>query len=1065
MRPEKLIMQAFGSYGSRTEIDFRRPRTNLFLITGDTGAGKTTIFDAISFALYGEGSTGDFHKTGQSLQSNYADLSVEPYVEFTFSNLENGEKAYYTVRRSPKHSVPKVRGEGTKDVSETVTLTMNDGKNYPTKEIDGKLQELVGLTKAQFMQVAMIAQGEFRKLLTAPSKDRKEIFRKLFHTDIYEEINNRLKARHDAMNQQFQKLLTECQTEAARITIPEDADAAESLSTLQKSICSAKELSISDLEALQENLISLNQSTQEKWKNMTKETGELLTIRDQKNASLTEARTLQASFAQLREAEETLLKCTELKQEMDALEKLTKEIQAAYEIKEVNQRYLDAVRETRLTTERGKAEEDKLPGLITAYEESKSKSQKSNQDYLEQKDSYAKLEETTNQALLIFASIHEMQGQVAKKKQVADGLEAKRKDIQKYGETLRIQEKNYRQESLTLQDASSQEAHAKQLVEFYRSLLQKAEEAKADLVKMQEARSLSESAQANYKLAAEAYKEQTMKAMDLRNRYLGAQAGILAKDLEEGKPCPVCGSIHHPTPHQLTEEEQELTQEMVDEADRKASAFAIKQSDAAADAKGKQASYQAMDANLKKEIQELQEEIQKLRPDSADILQGEEDLESLQAVLQTWMNLSVQEYQAKSKDACRYKELQLGIEQVAQKTEEQARQLTQAQESWNRAQTEYTQMKASLDEKMKQVAGLNEEEIRADIVKAKSVLLELENRMKSDRERLDIASRNKNACEAKEKEYKKQIPERKKEEETRLTEYQNTCKEKKLTEEQWMSLVENYERDQVEGYRKQIQDFQTKLARAQSAKKVALSAIGERKEPNLTELEEAATSASNNYEARVQETEKLAQYLKENQKTEKNLQKIRKDQGAAMEEASVLDTLYKQVSGKTSGARMDLETYVQRYYLKRVLEAANIRFQEMTEGEFTLKMYDIEKVGEGRNHGLDLKALSASTGKEQDVAMLSGGESFLAALSLALGLSDQVQSNNIDMMFIDEGFGTLDEEMRAQAVRVLMSMAGGNKLVGFISHVEELQHEIDDQLIVEKNRNNHRGSTVRWSMD
>jgi exonuclease SbcC len=215
----------------------------------------------------------------------------------------------------------------------------------------------------------------------------------------------------------------------------------------------------------------------------------------------------------------------------------------------------------------------------------------------------------------------------------------------------------------------------------------------------------------------------------------------------------------------------------------------------------------------------------------------------------------------------------------------------------------------------------------------------------------------------------------------------------------------------------------------------------------------------------MQETEKLAQYLKENQKTEKNLQKIRKDQGAAMEEASVLDTLYKQVSGKTSGARMDLETYVQRYYLKRVLEAANIRFQEMTEGEFTLKMYDIEKAGEGRNHGLDLRALSASTGKEQDVAMLSGGESFLAALSLALGLSDQVQSNNIDMMFIDEGFGTLDEEMRAQAVRVLMSMAGGNKLVGFISHVEELQHEIDDQLIVEKNRNNHRGSTVRWSMD
>ena len=184
-----------------------------------------------------------------------------------------------------------------------------------------------------------------------------------------------------------------------------------------------------------------------------------------------------------------------------------------------------------------------------------------------------------------------------------------------------------------------------------------------------------------------------------------------------------------------------------------------------------------------------------------------------------------------------------------------------------------------------------------------------------------------------------------------------------------------------------------------------------------------------------------------------------------VEEHARIDALYRMTSGNVSGSRMDLETYVQRYYLERILYAANRRFQEMSAGQFELRMYDLEKAGEGKNRGLDLMVYSTVTGKEREVRTLSGGESFMAALSLALGMADQIQQSsaaiNLDMMFIDEGFGSLDEHSRNQAVRVLQEMAEGSRLIGIISHVSELKQEIEDQLLVNKDEN---GSHVKWQI-
>ena len=196
MKPLKLTMQAFGSYGKKlTSIDFAKPNQNLFLIAGDTGAGKTTIFDAIVFALYGEAGSAKNKKDGIELQSQYVDYGTEPFVELSFSEKSGEEIKVYTVRRVPRHVRPLKRGSGVKEESEKLSLMMPDGREYPQKEANQKLEEIVGLTKGQFMQVAMIAQGEFMDLLRAKSDDKKVIFRKLFNTELFRSIVDELGKR------------------------------------------------------------------------------------------------------------------------------------------------------------------------------------------------------------------------------------------------------------------------------------------------------------------------------------------------------------------------------------------------------------------------------------------------------------------------------------------------------------------------------------------------------------------------------------------------------------------------------------------------------------------------------------------------------------------------------------------------------------------------------------------------------------------------------------------------------------------------------------------------------
>ena len=257
MRPLTLTLQAFGSYGQRTVIDFTEPNQNLFLITGDTGAGKTTIFDAIVFALYGEASSSRNVKNGTELHSQFAAPGTEPYVELTFSDGSYEGADVYTVRRNPRYMRAKKKGTGVIPEAEKVSLIMPDGTEYPSKETNEKLLEIVGLSKEQFMQVGMIAQGEFMELLRAKSADKKEIYRRLFGTELYQQIGDELDRRKKEKEKELGHIRTVCQTEASHIVIPDNYENAEEVRELIKRIMEADRLNVANMDSLIEVLKDL----------------------------------------------------------------------------------------------------------------------------------------------------------------------------------------------------------------------------------------------------------------------------------------------------------------------------------------------------------------------------------------------------------------------------------------------------------------------------------------------------------------------------------------------------------------------------------------------------------------------------------------------------------------------------------------------------------------------------------------------------------------------------------------------------------------------------------------
>ena len=1081
MKPIQLTMQAFGSYGKKTVIDFTKPDQNLFLITGDTGSGKTTIFDAIVFALYGEASSVVNRKNGAELQSQFAAASVEPFVELVFSEKEGSEDVHYTVRRVPKHVRPLKRGTGLKEESGSASLIMSDGTEYPSKETDKKLEEIVGLTKNQFMQVAMIAQGEFMALLRAKSDDKKVIFRKLFNTELYQNIVDELAKRRKDKDRKIAQIKTACQTEVGHILVPKlvTADGAETdqeqngaadqiadecrdankLQELKERILKSERLSLPDMEALLQTLVSVIEWTKDKMQQSESETSQLYKVYLLKRDAVTKAGQLLERYKELEEAEKELGECEAIKPLMQEWQQCMRQIEDAYDILTLWKQYQEVSGQLETARQALAANEQALPEQKMACEQAAVQLQQAKKVQEQALMDFSEVKTHVENDLEAFSKMAEAKRKVLTAQTKVDEAGKQARIAEESLSDLESNEKQWQTQAELLSDTDSRmiilQGKQRDIAGIGADFESWKDEEK-DCFSQQRC---AEEADKVYADAKDRFNKENTAYIQAYNDFLDAQAGFLAEKLQRGEPCPVCGSTIHPHPHQveksaLTKEELNILSESVRELQEGQAAAAKKAGEAKA----------MLDAKKKNSIQIWEKLRQKVIAYSRDEM-GELDSEEIQGLIETWKKALKDEEKQLQKDKKQLQQLKKWLTKAAKDKEELTAQKNKADKMLADTKAELAAAQAELKSTFISTYYKSEEEANQFMEQAEQRKKNAEKQYHSC-DKVDKKVRSdKEKTEQEIAQHRRDIPNLQDKSDKRKAVYIQLMEEKQLTEPQWKCVTESYDKADRQQFEEKIRQYQSKLSAAGKQKAVAEKAIDGRVKPDMEQLCSEQNVAEAAWKKEQALYERYAEMYKTNHRVCEALMPKMAERSKIMEEHRRLDDLYNLLAGKVTGARMDIETYVQRYYLERILYAANRRFGEMSAGQFELRMCDITKAGEGRNRGLDLMVYSNVTGKEREVRTLSGGESFMAALSLALGMADQIQQSSsaihLDMMFIDEGFGSLDSQSRDQAVRVLQQMAGGSKLIGIISHVSELKQEIEDQLIVSKDE---EGSSARWQI-
>ncbi len=903
MKPLKLVISAFGPYAGQVEIDWEKAgRQGLFLITGDTGAGKTTIFDAITFALYGEAS-GNVRDTGM-FRSKYAKPDEVTFVELTFLYQDK----VYRVKRNPEYVRPKGRGTGLTTQKADAELIFPDERTPVTKmkEVTNAITELLGLDYKQFTQIAMIAQGDFQKLLLAGTTERSEIIRQIFHTGIYKEIQLKLKEEEKAVSNQYAEMKRSIGQSLNGVTV-------DSLTDAEIEFLELKKMKFEGcVERALELLGEMLQEKEQVLEILKEQENNLLGVIQKESQLLGKARQ-QKMIQDTLSAQKNLLKI-----------ELEKEV-LAKEIWESVQGHLEQIEH--LKEELRKAKEQALR----------------HQNLLDEKKKLKKLDETY-------------------KKQMVQG-EEQSQELQ----TVTLQLEQQKQELDTLKNIGEE---TQKLLAEQEKLNDKNTQLDLIFKKQKE----KEKLQKEYQNAVLERNEVREHVQQLEQLFFDAQAGVLAQDLQEGIPCPVCGSIHHPVLAKLPAE---------------------------VPAKAK------IDKE-KKKMTELERQVVSLSTQSKNVLDSiSENLtelgyeESQLLMLRDEIKENLSDVERKLQEYKKQKDKKAKLEKEFPKTEKQKKLLeNQAQE-----------------------LALSKERTKADVENQKEKVREIEMQLAGeDLQQLLTQTLDNQKC------------------------------LEKLTKEQ---------KDAEENYRQ----AQTKVREMQSSINTLESQVTEAVVGELAELESKKEQLTKEHQSVSKQVSDLYAVVKNNQGIYRTVSSRLKEIGGLEKRYRLIKTLADTANGTLSGKqKVELETYVQMSYLDRILRRANLRLLTMSGSQYELKRQE-ESSNKRDKAGLELSVIDHYNGTERSVRTLSGGETFKASLALALGMADEIQAQaggiRLDAMFIDEGFGSLDEESLNQAMKALHGLADGKRMVGIISHVAELKDRIENKIVIRKKRSGEAmGSTV-----
>lgn len=922
MRPLKLVMSAFGPYAGEETIDFEKMgNRGLYLITGDTGSGKTTVFDAVSFALFGE-SSGE-NREPAMLRSRFAEAKTKTFVELTF--LYKGRE--YRVKRNPEYLRPKDRGEGeTAERADAVLYLPEGGLLEGVKNVNEKIVELLGVNKEQFSHVAMIAQGEFLKLLLADTKKRSEIFREIFGTKKYQALQDALKSRSGKLHDEYDEISRSIGQYLEGVRCPKEHVHFEEIEKLkaEKEFASSNHLR----EMLEELCGDLNGQVKELDKALKKTDKEL----EQNSHRL-------GIYKSVKQGEENLKQTEKRKEEISV--KLS-ECRAVLSEQEKQEPERKALLEE-ITIKREKLKDfEELDKLVKEHKE------------------------------------REKQLQESKK-----GIEKEKKAIEK----LEEEKKSGQEQKALLGNPLEKYAKAEGERERFLRLLEAFEEYGKNCEQIAALQKNEAAAQKQYKKAAEDMEKKLAYANELERAFLDGQAGVLAAGLKQGEPCPVCGSTEHPKP---ASSHQEIpSQEEVEQAREEGE-------------------------NARKEATALSEQVKEIAGRRKTLEEkGKDSEEKLLKVWQENMDLPFEEKKAGKV----IKERISQVDKELKKAETQKEKLQKLEESLPKLE-EALKEKGSLFQKLKEQVAKEEEKV-----------LSLWKQIEGLREKLGFSGRKE--AEAHVKELEKNLA-------AMVKAYENAKKETAETE-------------------KALLNAEASIKTLESSIKKSRKEMGEEDGETLLAQQERLTEEKKRINAEKQEAERMWNADDSVRKSVASQLDRLEETGAKWQ---MVKALHNTASGSIAGKdKIMLETYVQMAYFDRIIDRANVHLMKMTDGRFDL-LRSKEAGNQKSQSGLELNVADhyymTRDGGSRSVKSLSGGESFLAALSLALGMSEEVSANaggiETDALFVDEGFGTLDESALDRAISALQELSNANRIVGIISHVPELKNRIERQIVIKKTK-------------
>lgn len=1071
MKPILLTMQAFGSYGEKTEIDFQKGG-DFFLISGDTGSGKSTIFDAMMFALYGEVSTVGINKDKKKnekldeMLSQFVDVQkTKPYASLIFTAYQHGQEETYTVRRTPRYTRPAKRGDAKlQDERETVELLMPDGSQYPGKlsETNRKIEELVGLTADQFRKVVMIAQGEFMDFLRAGSKEKTELLRDLLKTDYYYQLSERLKTLAKEKNTAAKTQRANMSFFAGRAVtegLPEED--ARALEAAKGTVITAKELQPEQVDTLVDVLSGVCARSQMQQGELAKQQTAAQKDRDECMKRIEAAQPLMKRFEELESAEKTLQECAAQADEIEKKRGLIGKIRDAWAIEPKYQRMKDAQKALTDAQRELAAKQQELPQLKQTAADAAALHQQMEKTKDAATTHCAEVETKVEKALETFVAMEKAEKALRQAEEADTKAKADAESAKKALDDFKKQEDAWRKQEAELQGAEAAYEVCKQQNQQYRDLKKSLEELQSSRKNVQEKAQQAAAAKDAYASATQKYQRAQNEYDDYRLAFLNAQAGLLARELAPGKPCPVCGALEHPAPCQLTQENQQLNREELDRRHKAADDAAKAQEEKAKESESAQVKLTERQKAAEEAERKLVENAKNIRENVTMATAAD-----VEAMLTAWLpelQSASKSVQAKVKALDDVRKNLDGAKAERDKLEKAA---ADAQETAKSTAVKKAEAEKTWNLHQEELSGgtyRTREDAVAQRTQAQEAKQKAEAAASQATEKERQAQKAETECKARIQQLDAEMPQKQANAEEFNQQYQQTMADKSLDEARWQALTANYDAEEPDRLQKKVNDFDQKKNTAETQCTTAQSAIAGREKPDMAKLE-AASKAAESALKEVSDALETAKHLhSDNARVLKDLRDGRDPLAKACKEANTAQHLSDVMAGTESGNRMNLETFVQRNYMEKILCDANRRFRDMSNGQFELKLINVEDAGEGKNKGLDLEVYSIVTGKTRSVNTLSGGESFMAALSLALGMADQIQAAtaaiHLDVMFIDEGFGSLSDNARNEAVNILKEMAGKQRQIGIISHVSELKDEIENQLIVKKD---DRGSHISW---